>query len=86
MTEVVIRVEWSAAECERLYRYHGGEWRKAKAEMDALPWWRLFRRATLHTRYRVHLNRAALFSECLVMDTEVKRCDAALYGIRGGKP
>jgi len=64
--EIVVRMEWSAAECDRLYRHHGAEWRKAKTEMDKLPWWRPFRRARLHARYWCHLNRAAMFSECLI--------------------
>ena len=66
MQEIVIRMEWSAAECERLYRYHNAEWKKAEAEMEELPWWRPFRRATLSARYWAHLNRASIFGECLV--------------------
>lgn len=68
--DVVFRVEWSAAECERLYRHHNAEWKKAQADLDVLPWWRILRRSRAHARYAFHLNRAAIFDECRVIEQQ----------------
>lgn len=68
--EIILRMEWSAAEAARLYRFHHETWMQAQADLDATPWWRPLRRARLRQRYEFHLRRAALFGECCVVVTE----------------
>ena len=65
--EVRLRIEWSAAECARLYHHHCTQYKAAQAELDATPWWRLLRRSELKTRHWFHVNRASLFGECQVI-------------------
>lgn len=67
MTEIRFRMEWSAAECERLYRHHCAEYKASQAALDTTPWWRFLRRSKLKTHHWFHLNRAVLFGECLVI-------------------
>jgi hypothetical protein len=69
MVEVVVRIEWSADECARLYHHHCAEYKAAQAELDVTPWWRLLHRSHLKNRHWFHLNRAVMFGECRVIQS-----------------